>query len=114
MYSSNESMTMNESRQLNFLQTLLCATVVHHLEVSFKTENLDTPVLAIYLNYKEQESQTLYNLVGSLLQQLVQREGPSFRSSQAEGLYQGAGEGSRPTPHEYDEALFAEIEAHDR
>ena len=87
---------------------------MHHLEESFKKENLDIPVLAIYLNYKEQGLQSLYNLIGSLLKQLVQHEAGGFLSSEAQSLYRGKWNESRPTLEDYVRALSAEIECFGR
>ncbi|KAJ7117118.1 ankyrin repeat-containing domain protein [Mycena epipterygia] len=50
-------------------KTVLASLVVHHLEHRSQSENIG--VACIYLNYKEAESQTPQNLLGSLWRQLV-------------------------------------------
>jgi hypothetical protein len=47
------------------------SAVVHHLRNTFSED--DTGLAFVYCNYKESEGQTTINLVGSMLQQLVQR-----------------------------------------
>jgi hypothetical protein len=47
--------------------------VVHHLQTYFKDAHV--AVLCLYCNYKEQATQTVSNLISSLLKQIVQ-EGP--------------------------------------
>ncbi|KAJ7117136.1 hypothetical protein C8R44DRAFT_596639, partial [Mycena epipterygia] len=45
-------------------KTVLASLVVHHLEHQSQSKNIG--VACIYLNYKEAESQTPHNLLGSL------------------------------------------------
>ena len=49
---------------------MFSSMVVEHLRDQFKEKNV--PVLCMYLNYKEQNSQDPRTLIGSLLKQLVQ------------------------------------------
>ena len=88
-------------------KTLLCALVVEHLKTIFKYRNV--PVLCIYLNYKESNIQTLDNLIGSLLKQLLQHPNAEFKSPEAKRLFSGAENESRPTLDDFYEAFKAEI-----
>ena len=97
---------------LTILQTLICAAVIDYLIKTFKKQ--DIPIICMYLNYKERGSQSLENLIASLLKQLIQQKGPSFRSPEANRLYQGTEEEGRPTLNEFFSALCAEIQCYDR
>lgn len=68
----------------------------------------------MYLNYKEQGTQSLDNLVASLLKQLIQYQGASFRSDKASQLYQGVENESRPTLKDFYRALCEEIQCYER
>ncbi len=93
-------------------KTLLCALVIEHLKTIFKYRNV--PVLCIYLNYKESNIQTLDNLVGSLLKQLLQHPNADFKSPEAKRLFSGAENESRPTLDDFYEAFKAEIRHFER
>lgn len=88
-------------------KTLLCALVVERLKTVFKNRNV--PILVIYLNYKESTTQTLDNLISSLLKQLLQYPGAEFQSLEAKRLFSGAENESRPTLEEFYAAFQAEI-----
>ncbi|KAL8749194.1 MAG: hypothetical protein Q9199_007834 [Rusavskia elegans] len=61
--------------------TVLSSIVVDWLRKSLKPAGV--PVLCMYLNYKER-IQTLPNLIGNLLKQLIQLEDDNFRSPQVQ------------------------------
>ena len=88
-------------------KTLLCALVIEHLKTVFKNRNV--PILCIYLNYKESTTQTLDNLISSLLKQLLQHPGAEFQSPEAKRLFSGAENESRPTLEDTYAAFRAEI-----
>ena len=88
-------------------KTFLCALVVEYLKEMFKDRNV--PILCIYLNYKESSSQTLDNLISSLLKQLLQHPNAEFKSPEAKRLFSGAENESRPTLEDFYEAFRAEI-----
>ena len=93
-------------------KTFLCALVVQYLKKSFKDRNV--PILCIYLNYKESNTQTLDNLISSLLKQLLQRPNAEFKSPEAKRLFSGTESESRPTLDDFYEAFRAEIWHFDR
>lgn len=90
---------------------MLCALVGDHLASMFEKEDRDIPILFLYLDHKERGIQSLDSLIASLLKQFLQREGASFRSAEAQRLYQGDG---RPKPSVFYEALCAEIGRYER
>jgi len=72
----------------------------------FEKENV--AIAYIYCNYKEQEEQTTVNLIGSLLQQLVQMS--SVVSEEIISLYEShIGKRTRPTLNEYSNLLQSEV-----
>ena len=93
-------------------KTFLCALVVGYLKEMFKDRNV--PILCMYLNYKESNTQTLDNLISSLLKQLLQRPNAEFKSPEARRLFSGAENESRPTLEDFYEAFRAEIGHFDR
>ena len=93
-------------------KTFLCALVVQRLKSIF--ENRNVPVLCIYLNYKESSIQTLDNLIGSLLKQLLQHAHADFQSLEAKRLFSGAENESRPTLEAFYQAFKAEIQHFER
>ena len=93
-------------------KTFLCALVVQRLKSIF--ENRNVPVLCLYLNYKESSIQTLENLIGSLLKQLLQHPHAEFQSLEAKRLFSGAENESRPTLDAFYQAFKAEIQHFER
>ena len=93
-------------------KTFLCALVVQYLKEMFKDR--DVPILCIYLNYKESHTQTLDNLISSLLKHLIQRPNAEFKSPEAKRLFLGTENESRPTLEDFYEAFRAEIWHFDR
>ncbi|KAL8992291.1 MAG: hypothetical protein Q9169_007212, partial [Polycauliona sp. 2 TL-2023] len=87
-------------------KTVLASIVVDRLRKSMKPSGV--PVLCMYLNYKER-SQTLTNLIGSLLKQLIQFEDDDFRSPQVRKLFRDAAREASPLLEDLYEALRAEI-----
>jgi len=80
----------------------------------FEREKRSIPVLYLYLNHKERDSQSLGNLFGSLLKQLVQFPGTSFQSDEAQSLYQGAESEARPGWKEFYKTFCAEVLFYER
>lgn len=68
----------------------------------------------MFLNHKERDSQTLSNLWASLLKQLLQSEGATFQSLEAQRLYQGPETESRPDWQRFYEAFCAEVIYYER
>ncbi|CAD6584282.1 MAG: hypothetical protein ASARMPRED_001722 [Alectoria sarmentosa] len=93
-------------------KTLLCALVIERLKTTFKNRNV--PILCIYLNYKESNTQTLDSITSSLLKQLLQRPDAEFQSPEAKRLFSGAENESRPTLEDFYEAFRAEIQHFER
>ncbi|KAL8665064.1 MAG: hypothetical protein Q9168_007785 [Polycauliona sp. 1 TL-2023] len=87
-------------------KTVLSAIVVDRLRKSMKP--LGVPVLCLYLNYKER-NQTIPNLIGSLLKQLIQFEDDNFRSPRVRKLFREAAREASPLLDDLYEALRAEI-----
>ncbi|KAL8726116.1 MAG: hypothetical protein Q9166_006908 [cf. Caloplaca sp. 2 TL-2023] len=87
-------------------KTVLSSIVVDQLRKHLKPAGV--PVLCMYLNYKER-NQTLTNLIGSLLKQLIQFEDDDFRSPQVKKLFREAAREASPLLNELYEALRAEI-----
>ena len=81
--------------------------VVDHLREQFKDKK-DVGIACIYCNYKEKDVQTLVNLTGSLLIQLIQ--GRALISTDVEDLYKShVDKGTRPTPDEVLKVLQSEL-----
>lgn len=93
-------------------KTLLCALVVERLRSIFKHRNI--PILCIYFNYKESSTQTLDNVITSLLKQLLQHLGGEFQSPEAKRLFSGPENESRPTLEDFYEAFRFEIRYFER
>ena len=93
-------------------KTFLSALVIERLKLIFEDRNI--PVLCIYLNYKESSIQTLGNLIGSLLKQLLQHPHAEFQSLEAKRLFSGAENESRPTVDAFYQAFKAEIQHFER
>ncbi|EGO03310.1 hypothetical protein SERLA73DRAFT_149665 [Serpula lacrymans var. lacrymans S7.3] len=86
-------------------------TVLASYIINFLTEKYNTPDVAvayIYCNYKEQSTQTVYDLVASLLKQLVQDHSSTFTrvASQYQSYRQ---QGYRPTIQQVHNTLMSEI-----
>ncbi|KAI4108595.1 MAG: hypothetical protein LQ339_002111 [Xanthoria mediterranea] len=87
-------------------KTVLASIVVDRLRKSLKPAGV--PVLCMYLNYKER-NQTLPNLIGSLLKQLIQFEDDDFRSPEVRKLFREAAREASPLLDDLYEALRAEV-----
>ncbi|KAL8913691.1 MAG: hypothetical protein Q9171_001541 [Xanthocarpia ochracea] len=87
-------------------KTVLSSIVVDRLRKTLGPAGV--PVLCMYLNYKERH-QTLANLIGSLLKQLIQYEDDDFRSPQVKRLFREAAREASPLLQDLYEALKAEI-----
>jgi hypothetical protein len=101
---------MNLSLRIAFHSSLtgrvLRSIVVNHLEQHFGQDNV--AIAYIYCSYKEQEDQTAVNLIGSLLQQLVQ--GESVISEDITLLYRHHNKKqTRPTLDELSKLLQLEV-----
>ena len=88
-------------------KTVLSSIVVEHLKKRFINQNV--PVLCMYLNYKESRVQTVENLLGSLLKQLVQYQDESFRSAEVQRVFREAQNEARITINELKRLLRSEI-----
>ncbi|KAI4243698.1 MAG: hypothetical protein L6R40_003311 [Gallowayella cf. fulva] len=92
-------------------KTVLCSIVVHQLRNSLGPSGV--PVLCMYLNYKE-ANQTVTNLIGSLLKQLIQYQEDNFRSARVRQLFREAAREASPLLDDLDAALLAEIKTYPR
>ncbi|KAH0536690.1 hypothetical protein FGG08_006456 [Glutinoglossum americanum] len=87
-------------------KTILVSIVVDYLERSFEKENV--AIAYIYCSYKEQEDQTVVNLIASLLQQLVQRN--PIISDEVMSLHRShIRKRTRPKLDEYSSLLQSEV-----
>ncbi|MCJ1381040.1 hypothetical protein MMC17_004149 [Xylographa soralifera] len=93
-------------------KTVLCSIIVNHLQQRFGGQ--DVPVLCLYLNDKESKDQTLDNLMGSLLKQVVQHQATSFQSPTVKKLFQKDRTGSRAKASEIVSALQSELKQYKR
>ncbi|KAL8780136.1 MAG: hypothetical protein Q9213_006620 [Squamulea squamosa] len=87
-------------------KTVLSSIIVDRLRKVLNP--VGVPVLCMYLNYKER-NQTLTNLIGSLLKQLIQFEDDAFRSPQVRKLFREAAREASPILEDLYEALRAEL-----
>ncbi|KAL8805252.1 MAG: hypothetical protein Q9200_005497 [Gallowayella weberi] len=92
-------------------KTVLCSIVVDQLRHSLAS--FGVPVLCMYLNYKE-PNQTLTNLVGSLLKQLIQYQDDNFKSARVRRLFREAAREASPLLDDLYAALLAEIKTFPR
>lgn len=93
-------------------KTVLSSIVIEYLRNHF--EKLNVPVLCLYLNYKESMIQTLENLIGSLLKQLIQYQGDKFQSADVKALFERGYDEAPPMLDELCQALQSEIVAFSR
>ena len=91
---------------------MLSCLAVDHLRKS--NENTRVPVLCMYLNHKEQNTQTAGNLIGGLLRQLLEYRNYALCSSELIELYNRKGKRSRLTKNELQNAFCSEIRTHER
>ena len=70
---------------------MLCSQIIHHLEQSY--DKNDALVLYMYLDYKDKERQSLVNLTGSLIKQIVQHQQFSFPPGELNDLFLAPREG---------------------
>lgn len=92
---------------------MLSSLVIGHLQQNWETP--DTPVVCMYLDYKDATNQTLVNLMGSLLKQLVQLRDSAFVSNDLRDLYRKAKRRSaKPRLEQVRQLLLAEIATYDR
>lgn len=104
--------TEHRGQVLIIWETVLSSIVVDHLKKRFDNQNV--PILCMYLNYKESCIQTLENLIGSLLKQLVQYQEENFRSTEIKRLFREAQNETRLTLSELEKVLRSEIMAFQR
>lgn len=88
---------------------MLSSIVVEHLRTVYKEDNI--PVLCMYLNHKEQSTQTQRNLMGSLLRQLVQH---GYCSDDLRKRYENKPKGTKLNKRELQEVLCLAINHHER
>ena len=67
---------------------MLSSLVMSHLQQNWETP--DVPVVCMYLDYKDAANQTLVNLLGSLLKQLIQLRDSTYVSDDLRALYRKA------------------------
>lgn len=91
---------------------MLSCLAVDHLRKSY--EDTQVPVLCMYLNHKEQNTQTSGNLIGGLLRQLLEYRNYAFCSSDLIDLYNQKGKRSRLNKKELQQAFCNEISFHER
>ncbi|KAL8905271.1 MAG: hypothetical protein Q9207_002742 [Kuettlingeria erythrocarpa] len=87
-------------------KTVLSSMIVNRLRKRLKPDGV--PVLCMFLDHKERD-QTLPNLIGSLLQQLIQFQGGYFKSPQVHELFREAAFEASPLLDVLYEALRAQI-----
>ncbi|KAL8867130.1 MAG: hypothetical protein Q9174_005860, partial [Haloplaca sp. 1 TL-2023] len=92
-------------------KTVLSSIIVNQLQTQLPPAK--TPVLCIFLNHKEHR-QTITNVIGSLLKQLVQLQGDDFRSTEVRRLFREATGEAAPMLDSLYAALKAEIETFER
>ena len=93
-------------------QTILSSIVINYLQNSLKDER--TPVIFIYFNHKDSLDQTLPNLIGSLLKQLVQFRAPAPPSESIKKLWEVTMQKETPDLDELARTLRSELESFDR
>lgn len=94
---------------------MLCSEVIHYLEKNYKkTLKEDFLVLYLYLDYKEKNAQTLVNLKGSLVKQLVQHQQFTFRSKELQRMWWASNGEARPQEEELQHVLHEEFRAYSR
>ena len=94
---------------------MLCSEVIHYLERTFpKKMSEDCLVLYLYLDYKEKEAQTLVNLKGSLVKQLVQHQEFNFRSKALPKMWRASRGEARPQDEELVSVLKEEFRVYSR
>ncbi|KAI9777066.1 MAG: hypothetical protein M1839_009117 [Geoglossum umbratile] len=92
-------------------KTVLASIIVDYLQQSCGQGN--SAATCVYCSYGEQQDQTPTNLVASILQQLIQREG--HVSSELMGVYQHhTAKQTRPTINECSKLLQAEVLGYSR
>jgi hypothetical protein len=88
------------------VSALYRSIVIDYLQKSL--ESKDAAIMCIYCNYKEQTEQTVYEIIASLLKQLVQDR--PMTSDNVKSLYeQHVGRGTRPTYDELKKAFQSEV-----
>ena len=93
-------------------KTVLCSNIIFHLEEANPTKRVI--VLCLYLDYKEKESQTLENLIGSLVKQLIQYQQYGYRSKELKKMYQASRGEAKPKKDDMIRVLLEEFKAYSR
>ena len=91
---------------------MLSSLVVEHLRTHFREQNV--PILCMYLNHKEQNTQTPQTLIASLLKQLVQYRNYAFCSDELVERYKEKARGSSLGKKDLQNAFCSEITHYDR
>ena len=77
------------------MQTVLCSQVIEYLKETFKSSSKGRVlVLFLYLDYKDQEQQTLSQLIRSLVKQWVMYQGMAFNSKKLSKMYNASNFGA--------------------
>ena len=92
-------------------KTVLSSIIVSQLQTQFFPTKI--PVLCVFLSHKEHR-QTITNVLGSLLKQLIQLQGDDFRSTEVRRLFREATGEAAPTLDGLYTALEAEIATFER
>ena len=86
--------------------------IVDHLETLFGNDR-DVVTVCIYCNYKDQTNQTTYNLIGSLLRQLVEDDSVAYNN--VKPLYEPhRANKTRPTFNEIRKTLQSEAQRYSK
>ncbi|KAI9810139.1 MAG: hypothetical protein M1827_006665 [Pycnora praestabilis] len=93
-------------------KTVLCSNVIHHLEETFPVRS--TLVLYLYLDYKEKEKQSVINLIGSLVKQLIQHQQFAFRSKELRKMFLDSRGEAKPSEEDMIRVLQEEFKAFTR
>ena len=71
-------------------------------------------MLCLYLDYKEKENQTLENLIGSLVKQLIQYQHYGYRSKELKKIYEASRGEAKPKKEDMIRVLLEEFKSYSR
>ena len=96
---------------LTILETVLSSIIVERLRKRFEKEEF--PVFCLYLDYKSWSTQTIENLLGSLLKQSIQHQEDNLRlgKGKVEKLFWDSKNEARPFLDDLFSALEAELKS---
>ena len=94
-------------------KTVLSARITQHIKDEYTNRN--SIVLDLYIDYKDSESQSLGNLIGSLVKQVVQHRQFDVRSQKLKDLYHRSQDGEiAPAPADLMDVLQEEFRQYAR